>query len=51
MKETAARCGVSVRTLLKWRDEKKGPPWFKIGKAVRYREDELDAWIEAQRGK
>lgn len=25
-----------------------GPPWIKMGKSVRYRRSDLDAWIENQ---
>ena len=25
-----------------------GPPWIKMGKSVRYRRSDLDAWIEKQ---
>lgn len=50
IKEVAAQFGFNRRTLYRWRSEKTGPPYFRLGGAVRYREDELNAWIEAQRG-
>jgi Helix-turn-helix domain len=38
------RGGVSVGTLRNWRAMKIGPTFVKIGKAVLYPADELDAW-------
>jgi hypothetical protein len=44
--EVAERyCGaVSVGTLRNWRAMRIGPPFVKIGKAVLYPVEELDAW-------
>jgi len=47
--EAAALLGVSARTLQAWRydsDPFKGPEWVKIGRAVRYRRGDVQAWIE-----
>jgi hypothetical protein len=38
------RGGVSVGTLRNWRAMRIGPTFVKIGKAVLYPVDELDAW-------
>ncbi|MEH2551622.1 hypothetical protein V1283_008267 [Bradyrhizobium sp. AZCC 2262] len=35
---------ISVGTLRNWRMARIGPPFIKIGKAVLYPIDELDAW-------
>lgn len=43
------RGGVSVGTLRNWRAMKIGPSFIKIGKAVLYPIDELDAWDEKNR--
>jgi len=51
VKDVAVRLATTPRTLSVWREGGKGPSYFRIGGAVRYREDELEAWIEAQRGK
>ncbi|MFD1480142.1 helix-turn-helix transcriptional regulator [Paracoccus nototheniae] len=40
------RGGVSVGTLRNWRAMRLGPSFVKIGKAVLYPLDELDAWDE-----
>lgn len=47
--ETAARLGLSnADTLAVWRCTKRYPlPWVKIGASVRYRERDVEAFIEA----
>jgi predicted DNA-binding transcriptional regulator AlpA len=47
-REVAASCSISVLTLRKWRSEKRGPNFVKIGSLVRYRPEEVDAWIDRQ---
>lgn len=41
--------GIPPRTLRQWRYTGKGPIFTKLGRAVRYRRDDLDAWIEGNR--
>lgn len=48
IEEAAPRCGTTVNTLRYWRHKGDGPPSARIGRRVVYREDLLDAWIEAQ---
>ncbi|UPT87023.1 helix-turn-helix domain-containing protein [Bradyrhizobium barranii subsp. apii] len=43
------RGGISVGTLRNWRAMRIGPSFVKIGKAVLYPIDELDAWDEKNR--
>lgn len=43
------RGGVSIGTLRNWRAMKVGPSFVKIGKAVLYPIDELEAWDESNR--
>lgn len=43
----ARRCGLSVSTLNKLRLTGGGPRFAKLGRAVRYRVADVDAWIEA----
>ncbi|KAB2803093.1 helix-turn-helix domain-containing protein [Brucella anthropi] len=43
------RGGVSIGTLRNWRAMKIGPSFIKIGKAVLYPIDELEAWDERNR--
>lgn len=43
------RGGVSVGTLRNWRSLRIGPSFLKIGKAILYPVNELDAWDEKNR--
>jgi hypothetical protein len=36
-------------TLRAWRREKKGPPFFRIGRSIRYSTRDLDAWLAKHR--
>lgn len=45
--ELAELTGISRVTLGQWRAAGKGPPWTKLGRAVRYRRAEVEAWIAA----
>ena len=47
-KGAAARLGLSVRTLQKWRMRGCGPRFVKLGHAVRYEETEIEAFIRAR---
>ena len=42
----AVRLGIAVRTLQAWRVRGEGPQFAKLGRAVRYRPADLDAFIE-----
>lgn len=46
--DVAASCSISVLTLRKWRVQKRGPQYIKIGALVRYRPEDVDAWIAEQ---
>ncbi|CTQ69499.1 helix-turn-helix transcriptional regulator [Roseibium alexandrii] len=43
--KAAEYLGLSVRTLQAWRVRGGGPTFVKAGRAVRYRPDDLNAWI------
>ncbi len=43
-----AMLGVCKRTLQRWREKKKGPPWVKIGRRIFYDEDKLKARMRPQ---
>jgi helix-turn-helix protein len=47
--QAAVRCCLSKRTLEKYRGTGGGPLYIQLGKAVRYRLEDLDAWIAAHR--
>ncbi|WP_018649487.1 MULTISPECIES: helix-turn-helix domain-containing protein [unclassified Thioalkalivibrio] len=36
---------LSPRTLIRWRNMRKGPPWVKAGRRVIYRRADVDAWL------
>jgi len=46
--QAAARLNLSPSTLNKSRLTGDGPRFVKLGSAVRYRSDDLDAWVSAQ---
>jgi hypothetical protein len=42
-----ARTGIGcVRTLRKWREQRIGPPWAKIGRVILYPNDDFEAWLK-----
>lgn len=43
--DVSAEIQVPVRTLGQWRYERRGPRYHRLGKHVRYRRGDLDAWI------
>lgn len=47
--DMAAFLGVTEATLADWRYRHRGPAFVKVGRLVRYRPDDLDAWLDAQR--
>ena len=48
-RDAARRMGLSVRTLQKWRLLGQGPCYLKLGQAVRYDPDDLEAFVQAAR--
>jgi excisionase family DNA binding protein len=46
--ELARLLKVSVHTLRAWRREGVGPPWIKVGRAIRYRRSDVERWLEQQ---
>ncbi len=45
--EVSRRLNVSVAALRRWRLEKRGPVFVKVGSLVRYRPEDLDSWVAA----
>ncbi len=41
---------VPVNTLYRWRTTGDGPPAARVGKHLRYRQRDVDAWVERQLG-
>ncbi|MFB7858969.1 helix-turn-helix transcriptional regulator [Rhodococcus qingshengii] len=48
MEQAAEILELDVKTLRKWRYKKIGPPSFRLGGRVKYREGKLYKWIEEQ---
>jgi hypothetical protein len=46
--DVAKQLHVSVASLRRWRLERRGPQFIKVGALVRYRPEELEAWLAAQ---
>ncbi|MEU2363074.1 helix-turn-helix domain-containing protein [Streptomyces noursei] len=46
--EVATYLGVPVKTLYQWRHRHIGPDALKVGRHLRYRWQEVDAWLNAQ---
>jgi len=46
--EVAERTQISLQTLRRWRLERRGPTYRKFGSLVRYGEEELTQWEQAQ---
>ncbi|MYU50735.1 helix-turn-helix domain-containing protein [Streptomyces sp. SID7805] len=46
--EVAVYLGVPVKTLYQWRHRRIGPNALKVGRHLRYRWTEVDAWLTAQ---
>jgi predicted DNA-binding transcriptional regulator AlpA len=40
--------GVSVATIRRWRSLEQGPRFIKVGFAVRYRNEDVAAWLESR---
>ncbi len=47
--ELAVLIGKNERTLANWRCARTGPKYVKLGSTVRYRVEDVEAWIAAQR--
>ena len=47
--ELSRRWGISHRTLQRWRWLRQGPAYLKVGGAIRYRIEDVEAFEEAQR--
>jgi len=47
-REAAQYLGLAVSTLNKWRCHGGGPEFLKLGRAVRYRQDDLDRFLETR---
>jgi excisionase family DNA binding protein len=46
VKELADYLDVPVTTLYQWRYRREGPAGFRVGRHIRYRWEDIQAWIE-----
>jgi len=46
--DVADRLDLSLASLRRWRLEKRGPRFIKVGSLVRYRPEDLEEWLLAQ---
>lgn len=46
--ELANYLGLPVTTLYQWRYRRQGPPGFRVGRHLRYRWADVEAWIQRQ---
>ncbi len=44
-KDVAKQINVSLATLRRWRLERRGPRFVKVGALVRYRPEDLEQWM------
>lgn len=49
VQDIARYLGVPVNTIYKWRVTGDGPPALKVGRHVRYREDDVNGWLTTLR--
>jgi len=47
-RDVARITGLSVASVRRWRLFKQGPKYMKIGASVRYRIEDVQAWLEAR---
>jgi predicted DNA-binding transcriptional regulator AlpA len=47
-RDLARITGLSVASVRRWRLFKQGPKYLKIGASVRYRAEDVRAWLEAR---
>ena len=48
IEEASSYLGVAPKTLYMWRARKYGPPSYRLGNKIRYRPEEVRAWVDAQ---
>lgn len=49
IEDVAAFLGVPVQTVYRWRKYGGGPRGYRVGKHVRFRWSEVEAWVQQQR--
>lgn len=44
----AEQLGIPEKTVAEWRSTNRGPAYVKVGRHVRYRTADVEAWLESQ---
>ena len=44
-RQVSDQTGIPEQTLRGWRSRGEGPPWFRLGRSVRYRQRDIDRWL------
>jgi excisionase family DNA binding protein len=47
-KDVATYLGIPVQTMYAWRTKGGGPRGFRVGRHVRYRAEDVNAWLESR---
>jgi predicted DNA-binding transcriptional regulator AlpA len=47
-RDVARITGLSVASVRRWRLLRRGPKYLKIGSAVRYKSEDISAWLESR---
>jgi excisionase family DNA binding protein len=47
--ELAHYLGVSVNTIYEWNSVGSGPAYYRVGRYVRYKKEDVEAWLEGRR--
>jgi predicted DNA-binding transcriptional regulator AlpA len=47
-KQLATTLNISVASARRWRLLRQGPKFLKIGSSVRYRPEDIDAWLDSR---
>ena len=50
VEELAEHVGVPVKTVYEWNSKGTGPKVLKVGRYVRFRWDDIEAWLNEQSG-
>lgn len=50
-KELSEYLGIAVSTIIEYRMNNKGPIYAKLGHLVRYKQSDVDAWVESRKPK
>ncbi|MDR6862835.1 excisionase family DNA binding protein [Phycicoccus sp. 3266] len=48
VKDVAAYLSVPVQTIYDWRWKHEGPPAYRIGRHLRFRESDVFAWLDSK---